>query len=70
MEFPNLQQKEQAEIITEKIEFNDIRKKGLMGNIDKKRTIINSYQTKCDERKSGNYRQFIMMIYVLKHGMK
>ena len=40
MELPNLQQKEQAEITTEKIEFNDIRKKGLMGNIDKKRTIM------------------------------
>ncbi|QFF97696.1 sporulation protein YhbH [Psychrobacillus glaciei] len=40
MELPNLQQKEQAEITTDKVEFNDIRKKGLMGNIDKKRTII------------------------------
>jgi sporulation protein YhbH len=40
MELPNLQQKEQAEIVTDKVEFNDIRKKGLMGNIDKKRTII------------------------------
>lgn len=40
MELPNLQQKEQAEITTEKVEFNDIRKKGLMGNIDKKRTIM------------------------------
>ena len=40
MELPNLQQKEQANIITDKVEFNDIRKKGLMGNIDKKRTIM------------------------------
>lgn len=40
LELPNLQQKEMADIITEKIEFNDIRKKGLMGNIDKKRTIL------------------------------
>jgi len=40
MELPNLQQKEQMDIVTDKIEFNDIRKKGLMGNIDKKRTII------------------------------
>lgn len=40
MELPNLQQKERANITTEKVEFNDIRKKGLMGNIDKKRTII------------------------------
>lgn len=40
MELPNLQQKEQADITIDKVEFNDIRKKGLMGNIDKKRTII------------------------------
>ena len=43
LELPNLEQKEQTDIVTEKIEFNDIRKKGLMGNIDKKRTIINGY---------------------------
>lgn len=37
---PDLEQKEQAEITSEHIEFNDIRKKGLIGNIDKKRTIL------------------------------
>lgn len=37
---PNLAQKDQAEIIAEKIAFNDIRKKGLIGNIDKKQTIL------------------------------
>lgn len=40
LELPNLQQKDTADITTEKIEFNDIRKKGLMGNIDKKQTIL------------------------------
>ncbi|MCZ2260214.1 sporulation protein YhbH [Sporosarcina sp. G11-34] len=40
LELPNLEQKEQAEITDEKIEFNDIRKQGLIGNIDKKRTIL------------------------------
>lgn len=40
LELPHLEQKDQAEIKTEKIEFNDVRKKGLMGNIDKKRTIL------------------------------
>ena len=40
MELPDLEQKEQAENTAEKIEFNDIRKKGLIGNIDKKRTIL------------------------------
>jgi hypothetical protein len=42
LELPNLKEKEMADITTEKIEFNDIRKKGLMGNIDKKRTILNA----------------------------
>ncbi len=40
MELPNLQQKEQNQITVSDIQFNDIRKKGLMGNIDKKRTIL------------------------------
>lgn len=40
MELPNLEEKERADIVTDNIEFNDIRKKGLMGNIDKKRTIM------------------------------
>lgn len=42
LELPNLKQKEETEIISEKIEFNDIRKKGLIGNIDKKRTILSA----------------------------
>ncbi|MEK4230804.1 sporulation protein YhbH [Solibacillus sp. FSL H8-0538] len=42
LELPNLQQKEKSDTTTEKIEFNDIRKKGLMGNIDKKRTILSA----------------------------
>ncbi len=42
MELPHLENKQYAEIITEHIEFHDIRKKGLMGNIDKKRTIISA----------------------------
>lgn len=40
LELPNLVHKEKANIITEDIEFNDLRKKGLMGNLDKKRTIL------------------------------
>jgi len=40
LELPNLQQKEEDNIIVENIEFNDIRKKGLMGNVDKRRTIL------------------------------
>jgi uncharacterized protein len=40
MELPRLQRKEENEIQVEEIRFNDIRKKGLMGNIDKKRTLL------------------------------
>src|SRR5699024_5723464 len=40
LELPNLEDKDQANIVTDDIEFNDVRKKGLMGNIDKKRTIL------------------------------
>ena len=42
LELPNLQPKEQREVTTSKIEFNDVRKKGLLGNIDKKRTILSA----------------------------
>ncbi|QKY70789.1 sporulation protein YhbH [Lentibacillus sp. CBA3610] len=40
LELPDLKQKDEAEVTTEKVEFNDVRKKGLMGNVDKKRTIL------------------------------
>lgn len=40
LELPNLQQKALSNISKQHIEFNDIRKKGLMGNVDKKRTIL------------------------------
>lgn len=40
LELPHLEEKESSEILLNDIEFNDVRKKGLMGNIDKKRTIL------------------------------
>ncbi|MFC4766981.1 sporulation protein YhbH [Effusibacillus consociatus] len=40
LELPNLKQKTQDDILVTDIRFNDIRKKGLTGNIDKKRTIM------------------------------
>ncbi|WP_240376404.1 sporulation protein YhbH [Bacillus piscicola] len=51
MSLPNLQQKERDEIVVEDIEFNDIRKKGLMGNIDKKRTILSAFKRNAMEGK-------------------
>jgi sporulation protein YhbH len=40
LELPNLQQKEKQHLTAKEVVFNDIRKKGIMSNIDKKRTIM------------------------------
>jgi len=40
LELPHLKQKPNQEMTVQEIRFNDVRKKGLMGNIDKKRTIL------------------------------
>lgn len=37
---PNLEEKKQTEISTDAFQFKDIRKKGIISNIDKKRTLI------------------------------
>ncbi len=44
LELPNLKRKEQDNIVVEDIEFNDIRSTGLMGNIDKKRTMLAAFK--------------------------
>lgn len=44
LELPNLKKKENQEQFVENIEFNDIRKTGLMGNIDKKRTMMTAFK--------------------------
>lgn len=40
LELPNLEEKEASKMTIEDFTFNDIRKQGLIGNIDKKRTIL------------------------------
>ncbi|MET0785133.1 MAG: sporulation protein YhbH, partial [Paenisporosarcina sp.] len=52
LELPNLEQKETADHTIEKIEFNDIRRKGLMGNIDKKRTILTAIKRNATKGKA------------------
>lgn len=42
LELPNLEQKDQSVTVIDDIDFTDIRKKGLIGNIDKKRTILSA----------------------------
>ncbi|WP_199615661.1 sporulation protein YhbH [Paenibacillus alkalitolerans] len=39
-ELPNLRETQKQELTTEKIRFTDVRKKGMMANIDKKRTLL------------------------------
>ncbi|SDW16272.1 hypothetical protein SAMN05444487_101419 [Marininema mesophilum] len=53
MELPNLQRKEEIEITTHDVRFNDVRKKGLMGNIDKKRTLLNALKRNAIKGKKG-----------------
>ncbi|MGE5701216.1 MAG: sporulation protein YhbH [Clostridia bacterium] len=40
LELPNLQRKDEDNITIEESRFTDVRKKGLMGNIDKRRTLL------------------------------
>ncbi|WP_128894634.1 sporulation protein YhbH [Longirhabdus pacifica] len=40
LQLPNLKQKQETKLTTTDIQFNDVRKKGMMSNIDKKRTIL------------------------------
>jgi sporulation protein YhbH len=42
LELPNLEDKRPEQILNEDIDYKDVRKKGLMGNIDKKRTLLES----------------------------
>jgi sporulation protein YhbH len=53
LELPHLQQKQKDQLETVDIVFNDIRKKGLMGNIDKKRTILEAIRRNALAGKSG-----------------
>ncbi|MBM7868195.1 sporulation protein YhbH [Heliobacterium gestii] len=41
---PNMEEKAAPELETESYRFNDIRKKGLQGNIDRKRTLIEAFK--------------------------
>jgi sporulation protein YhbH len=50
LELPLLKQKERDQITVKDIRFNDIRKKGLMGNIDKKRTLLEAIRRNALEK--------------------
>lgn len=53
LELPNLKQKELQDQLVDDIEFNDIRKTGLMGNIDKKRTMMSAFKRNAMSGKPG-----------------
>lgn len=55
LELPHLKQKERDQIIVKDIRFNDIRKKGLMGNVDKKRTLLEAIKRNALENRGKNY---------------
>lgn len=50
LELPNLAPKSADRLVTDNIEFRDVRKKGLMGNIDKKRTLLEAIRRSSRER--------------------
>ncbi|MHB1405992.1 MAG: sporulation protein YhbH [Desulfitobacteriaceae bacterium] len=54
LRLPNLDDKKRPLISHDKPEFNDVRKKGLMANIDKKRTLIESIKRKARAQDEDN----------------
>lgn len=55
LELPNLKRKEEDEPIVHRVEFNDVRRTGLMGNIDKKRTMITAFKRNAMQGHPGFY---------------
>ncbi|WP_018753335.1 sporulation protein YhbH [Paenibacillus sanguinis] len=53
LELPFIQDKDREELESEAIRFNDIRKKGLMSNIDKKRTILENLRRNATSGQPG-----------------
>lgn len=50
---PNLEEKKQSEITTDSFQFKDIRKKGIMSNIDKKRTLLENLKRNAKDGITG-----------------
>ncbi|MDF2937497.1 MAG: stress response protein [Paenibacillaceae bacterium] len=53
LELPNLEEKQREMLQSKDVVFNDIRKKGIMSNIDKKRTIIENMKRNANAGKPG-----------------
>ncbi|MCF8010742.1 MAG: sporulation protein YhbH [Clostridiales bacterium] len=50
---PNLEPKKKPELSSESVEFKDIRKMGIQGNIDRKRTILENIKRRALDGKKG-----------------
>jgi sporulation protein YhbH len=55
LELPHLKRKQEAEIVVDHIDYRDIRRKGLMGNIDKRRTILSAIKRNARDGKTQIY---------------
>jgi len=55
LELPDLKKKQHADHVVQHIEFNDIRKTGLMGNIDKKKTMMAAFKRNALSGNPGFY---------------
>ncbi|MBD2872590.1 sporulation protein YhbH [Paenibacillus arenilitoris] len=53
LELPNLEQKQKDQMQTTEIVFHEIRKKGIMSNIDKKRTLMENLRRNANAGKAG-----------------
>ena len=53
LELPNLEEKQREMLQSKDVVFHDIRKKGIMSNIDKKRTIIENMKRNANAGKPG-----------------
>ncbi|WP_199616430.1 sporulation protein YhbH [Paenibacillus alkalitolerans] len=55
LQLPRLKPKSEADLTVEDIRFNDVRRKGMMGNIDKRRTLIESMKRRALSGFAGTY---------------
>ncbi|MBM7854322.1 sporulation protein YhbH [Desulfohalotomaculum tongense] len=55
LKLPDLKEKQNKKLASEALEFRDIRKKGLQGNIDRKRTLLEVLKRNAMEGKPGIY---------------
>ncbi|GGL43206.1 sporulation protein YhbH [Sporolactobacillus putidus] len=55
LELPHLKRKLEADIVVDSIDYRDVRRKGLMGNIDKRRTILQAIRRNAQSGKTQIY---------------